>query len=169
VKRKFFISIARIIVCLGLSGFIAAQAAAQEMPPAPVSVAIIRNLNFGAFSQGTGGGDVILYPTGSRTSTGDIILVNMGYLFYPAKFELQGNPGTIVHFLAGPAATLAGSQGGTMTMSISETDPVTPFILPLSPSGTIEIFIGGILTVGSPQANPPGVYSGSFEVMFIQE
>jgi hypothetical protein len=142
---------------------------AQEMPPAPISVSFVMNLNFGAFSQGMGGGSVIIDPAGSRTSMGDIFLVNLGYSYYPAKFELQGNPGTIVHFLAGPPTVLNGSMGGTMTMTLGLTDPPTPFILPSSVNGTVEVYLGGVLTVGSPAANPPGVYSGSFNVMFIQE
>lgn len=143
---------------------------AQEMPPRPVSVSFIRNLSFGAFSQALGAGSVIVSAYGSRTSTGDVLLLNMGYLYYPAIFQLEGNPGAVVHLMAGPDAILTGSQGGTMTMVLGDSEPLSPFILSSSAqNGALQIFIGGTLVVGSPLSNPPGDYSGSFIVMFIQE
>jgi len=142
---------------------------AQEMPPRPVSVSFIRNLSFGAFSQGVGGGSVIIDPAGLRNSVGDIILVSLGYTYYPAIFQIEGNPGTVIHYLAGSAAVLTGNNGGTMTMNLGSTEPPTPFVLPYSGGGTLEVYLGGTLTVGNPLSNPPGDYSGSFVVMFIQE
>jgi hypothetical protein len=169
VKKKFFIIAVRIFCFLGLLIFMTDRVKAQEMPPRPVSVSLIRNLNFGAFTQGTSGGSVILYPSGSRTSMGDIILINFGYLYYPAIFELEGNPGTIVHLMAGSPAVLTGDHGGAMNMVPGDSEPVTPLILPLTSHGVLQVFIGGILTVGNPLANPMGHYSGTFNVMFIQE
>jgi len=142
---------------------------AQEMPPRPISVALNRSLNFGAFSQSVSGGTVTVDPSGVRNSSGDIVLVNMGFLYYPAVFELEGNPGTVVHFMAGPPATLTGSNGGSMTMTLGESEPMSPFILSTSQNGVLQVTIGGTLEVGSPLANPAGGYSGTFIVMFIQE
>lgn len=141
----------------------------QEMPPRPMGASFIRNLNFGAFSTGLSGGTIILDPSGSRTSMGDILLLDYGYLYFPALFELEGNPGTVIHFLAGPPAVLAGDHGGSLTMEVGNTEPSTPFILPLVTNGVLEIAVGGTLSVGGPLANPAGEYSGQFYVMFIQE
>ena len=143
---------------------------AQEMPPRPVSLSLVQSLNFGAFSQSMGGGSVIVYPSGPRIATGDILLVNLGYMYFPALFELEGNPGTVVHFMAGPETILTGSQGGMMTMILGDSEPLSPFILSSSSqNGNLQIYIGGTLIVGNPISNPPGNYSGSFNVMFIQE
>ena len=100
---------------------------------------------------------------------GNIILVNLGYLYYPAIFELEGNPGTILHLMAGSPEVLTGNHGGAMSMIQGDSEPFTPFILPLADDGVLQVFIGGVLTVGNPVANPPGTYNGSFTVMFIQE
>jgi hypothetical protein len=33
----------------------------------------------------------------------------------------------------------------------------------------IPLYIGGILIVGNPAANPPGSYTGSFEITIVRE
>jgi len=142
---------------------------AQEMPPRPIGVSLIQNLSFGAFSVGQTGGTVTIYPYGSRSSTGSIILVNLGFLYYPAVFGLVGNPGTIVHFMAGPPAILTGNHGGFLTLQIGSPDVGDPIILSVAPPGQMQIRVGGTLIVGSPSANPGGTYTGTFLVMFIQE
>ena len=145
------------------------QSHAQEMPPRPIGVYIVQNLSFGGFYQGLTGGTVTIYPSGSRSATGDIILVNMGYLYFPAIFELEGNPGSIVHILTGADALLTGSNGGSLTLHIGDSYPGDPIIINVAPPVRMQIRVGGILIVGNPLANPAGNYSGSFMVMFIQE
>jgi hypothetical protein len=145
------------------------QTYAQEMPPRPLAVYLEQNLSFGAFYHGFTGGSVILYPDGSRISTGDVVLVNMGYLYFEAIFSIDANPGTLISILNGPPATLTGNTGGFMIMHVGESNPVSPFIATeISPERT-RVYIGGVLIVGNSLANPIGDYSGSFMVTFIQE
>jgi hypothetical protein len=141
----------------------------QEMPPRPVSVSFDQNLSFGAFSPGFSGGTVTVTSYGVRFATGSVILVNLGYLYFPAIFLLEGNPGTIVHLLNGPEATLVGSNGGSMTLHLGDATPGDPIIINVAPPGIMQIRIGGTLDVGNQQANPAGFYTGSFSLMFIQE
>ncbi len=170
MKNNILIVSGRVFLITALLVFIIDRSIAQEMPPKPVSVSIVQNLNFGAFLQSVGGGEVTVEASGIRTSTGDVILVNSGYLYYPAIFKLEGNPGTVVHFLAGPATTLIGNHGGQMIMTLGASEPVSPFILSSSSqNATLLIYIGGILEVGNQIANPAGDYGGYFNVMFIQE
>lgn len=145
------------------------QARAQEMPPRPVSVSVIRSLNFGAFSNGVSGGTITVTPFGMRYSTGSLLLIDMGYMYYPAAFEIEGNPGTILHLLNGPDEILTGSGGGTLSLHIGDSNAGDPIILNVAPPGGMEIRIGGTLTAGSPMANPPGLYNGSFTVLIVQE
>jgi hypothetical protein len=164
--------IRRILVSLVIlmpGFFYVVTARAQEMPPRPVEVGFVQNLNFGAFSLGPTGGTVTISPYGIRTSTGDIILVTLGYLYYPAIFTLEGNPGTIVHFLAGSTAVLTGSNGGFLMLALGASNLGDPIIINTAPPGQMEVRVGGTLIVGTPLANPPGTYSGTFMVMFIQE
>lgn len=165
-KSKWFYLAMAITLVLLLGNF---RGLAQEMPPRPIGASLVQNLNFGGFYQGLTGGTVTLYPTGIRYATGDIILVDMGYLYYPAIFELMGNPGSIVHFLAGPDAILSGSNGGTLTLVIGESLPDDPIIINVAPPGTMQVRVGGTLIVGNPLASPAGSYSGTFMIMFIQE
>jgi hypothetical protein len=137
--------------------------------PANISVYTVQNMHFGAFSQGAIGGSIILSPLGTRTATGDIVLLNMGTAYYQAIFEVEAIVGTVISILNGPNATLTGSNGGTMSMSIGSSSPGSPFVNVLQPPNRTPVYIGGTLIVGSPAANPPGTYSGTFYITFNQE
>jgi hypothetical protein len=136
---------------------------------AQVTVNTLQNLSFGAFSHGSLGGTVVIDPNGSRSVTGDVIPLNMGYLYFPAIFEVSAPSGTIINILNGPDAQLSGSNGGAMTLKVGSASPASPFVSTVDPPGQNAITIGATLVVGGPAANPPGTYSGSFSVTFIQE
>jgi hypothetical protein len=142
---------------------------AQEMPPRPIAASFIQNLGFGAFSPGLSGGSVIITSNGVRFATGSVVLVGQGYLYFPAIFGIEGNPGTILHLLNGPDETLVGSNGGSMILHLGEATPGDPIIINVAPPGVLQIRLGGTLTVGNPLSNPAGFYSGMFSLMFIQE
>jgi hypothetical protein len=141
----------------------------QPHPPRPIQVFTVKDINFGAFVQGLSGGTVIVYPNGFRSTTGDIMQVNLGYQFYPAIFEIDVLPGTMISILFGPDAILTGSNGGTLTMHIGASEPQSPFATTAYPPSRTQVRIGGTLIVGNQYANPPGAYSGSFTVTFNQE
>ena len=65
------------------------EAIAQEPPPRPIQVTVLQNMAFGAFSQGATGGTVTVSTGGSRTATGDVVLLNLGYTFNAASFKLR--------------------------------------------------------------------------------
>lgn len=143
----------------------------QELPPRPLTVTVnlSQNLNFGAFYQGNIGGSVIIYNDGARSSTGDIVLLTMGYSFSTGLYDVLANPGTLVSILNGPDAILTGSNGGFMILQIGESDPSNPFIVTTMPPATTQLRIGGTLIVGNPILNPPGNYGGTFDLTFVQE
>lgn len=144
---------------------------AQELPPRPITVTVnmSQNLSFGAFYHFSLGGTVTINSDGSRSSTGDVVLLNLGYTYSTGLYDLVGNPGTLVSILKGPDAVLPGSNGGSMTLKIGDTDPASPFIITTMPPNVTQLRIGGTLIVGSPLANPPGNYSGTFDITFVQE
>jgi hypothetical protein len=142
----------------------------QEMPPRPVIVVVTtQGLSFGAFSQGAIGGSVTVNALGARTSSGDVILMGMGYTYTPALFDVTANRGTLIQILNGPDVVLPGSNGGSMTLHLEASNPASPFIVSTIPPAFTQVTIGGTLIVGSPAANPPGNYGGTFTVTFIQE
>ena len=145
------------------------ELSAQEPPPRPVEVTVSQNLGFGAFAHGPSGGTVIINPVGARSSTGDIILLNLGYSFSAAIYRLVANSGTVISILNGSDITLSGSNGGSMILHIGASVPVSPFVISSTPPDYTVLNIGGTLTVGNSASNPPGSYSGVFYITFIQE
>jgi hypothetical protein len=142
---------------------------AQEPPPRPITVTVTQNLSFGAFTHGAVGGTVIINADASRNATGDVILLNMGYLYSTALYQIVANPGTVVSILNGLDVPLAGSNGGSMILHIGASSPASPFVTNAIPPLTTPLNIGGTLTVGNSAANPPGNYNGTFDVTFVQQ
>ncbi len=145
------------------------EAVAQEPPPRPVEVTSIRDLGFGAFAIGPSGGTISINTAGVRSFTGDIMLLNLVYTFSSATYRFIGNKGTVIAILNGPDITLTGSSGGSMTLHLGLSDPPSPFELTDNPPGVTLMNIGGTLTVGGSGTCPPGNYSGTFYITFIQE
>ena len=145
------------------------KASAQEDPPRPLKVTTFQNLSFGAFIQGNTGGQVIIDPIGSRSLTGDLIPVFLGYQVYPAIFEVEALPGSIITIFNGPDVTMTGNHGGTLNLHIGTSIPTSPFINTINPPFKTQVRIGGTLTVGTMLNNPSGDYIGYFSVTFIQQ
>ena len=142
----------------------------QEFPPRPITVTVnlSQNLSFGAFYQGNAGGSVIISPSGFRSSTGDVVLLSMGYTFNSGLYDVVANRGTRITILNGSNTTLI-NGGSSMTLIIGASDPASPFIITTTPPAATQVRIGGTLIVGNAGANPPGNYSGTFNVTFVQE
>jgi hypothetical protein len=161
-----------VVLLLGfMLFFLQLSVYAQEQPPRPLAIYVspIQSLSFGSVILGSSGGTVIVYPDGTRSSTGDIILGDFGHSYSPALFEIETNIGTLISVVNGPDAILTGSNGGTMTLKIDSSYPISPFVTTESYPNRTYLRIGGTLIVGNSLANPEGSYSGSFVVTFIQE
>jgi hypothetical protein len=95
---------------------------AQEPPPRPIRIDVTaQGLSFGAFYHGAVGGTVVILPSGSRSATGDVVLLGLGYPFSAALFQVHAHPGTVISILNGPDAVLTGIPSGTMTLHIGNT------------------------------------------------
>lgn len=172
MKRRQWIKRPLFILILGfISVFSFAQNPTDTIPqdPGAMSVYTIQNLSFGAFSHGNTGGNVIISNSGTRSVTGDVIPLNMGVQYFHAIFEIDAPQGSIISILNGPDATLTGSNGGSISLQIGNSDPASPFTITVPQPVRTQVNIGGTLTVGSPAANPPGTYTGTFYITFNQE
>jgi hypothetical protein len=171
MKRKVLIRFLFVSAFALTSLLCHAQTPTDTLPgdPGGLYVYTIQNLSFGAFYHGNTGGTVIIESDGSRSTTGDIVALNLGITYFNAIFEIEAPPGTIVSILNGPDATLTGSNGGSMTLSIGTSSPVAPFSTTLSPPSRTQVNIGGTLTVGNNTASPPGSYTGTFYITFNNE
>ena len=134
-----------------------------------LSVFTVQHISFGAFYQGAAGGTVRVSAKGDRTVSGDVIPIQMGHAYFPAIFEIEAPTGTIISVMNGADAVLQGSNGGSMLLRIGESLPRTPLSTTVPPPGRTMITIGGTLEVGGSATTKPGVYSGSFAIIFNQE
>ncbi|HBC79099.1 MAG TPA: hypothetical protein DEO60_13185 [Bacteroidales bacterium] len=142
----------------------------QEPPPRPIRInATAQGLSFGAFYHGASGGTVIISPAGARSSTGDVVLLSLGIPFSAALFQVHAHRGTVVSILNGPDTILSGTPSGTMMLHIGSSNPSSPFVSTVNFNVIIPLYIGGILTVGNSAANPPGSYTGTFDVTIVRE
>ena len=80
-----------------------------------------------------------------------------------------GNAGTLVTIAAIPPVYLY-NGGYKMQLNFGNVAAITstgsPFVLPSD--SWMDVKVGGTLTVGNSSVNPPGEYSGTFTVTFIQ-
>ena len=141
-----------------------------EPPPRPLTVTVnlSSNLSFGAFYQGNAGGSVYIYPDGSRSASGDIVLLGMGVSFSTGLFDVTAYPGTLVSILSG-TSLLTCINGGVLTLKTGDPSTFFPVIINTMPPASTQVRVGGELIVGNPLANPPGAYSGTFDITFVQE
>jgi len=162
---RFFLLIQVILILAGQQWI-----RAQEPPPRPIRInPTAQILSFGAFYHGAAGGTVIVDPSGSRSATGDIVLLGLGYAFSAALFEVHAHPGTVISILNGPDAILTGIPSGTMTLHVGSSNPASPFVSNVNFNIAIQLYIGGTLTVGNSAANPPGSYTGTFDITLVRE
>jgi len=128
-------------------------------------------INFGTYCvNGTGGGTVSIGWDGSRTSTGNIVLLNIAPYAQPAIFEFKLSKGNTVSFTYFPTGILTGSNGGTLTFDIGPTEQGnngSSFTVNTN-AGIITPFkVGGTLHI--PANAIQGTYSGNFDITFQQE
>lgn len=157
-----------ILFCILILMIFHQKSDGQEKPPRPIELLVKteQGLQFGAFTYGLG--TVTITPQGGRTQTGDVILVSLGHTYTPAWIQVKGNIGTLVTININPSSIRNGGYSVPLTFTnpIPISSPSSPFII--TTNNWMDIFIGGTLTVGSSSANPAGSYSGSFDVIFIQ-
>lgn len=164
-KQQFILPFLVLLLLL-----VSIEIKSQEPPPRPIRIDVTaQTLRFGAFYQGAAGGTVIIDPSSSRTSTGDIVLLGMGYPFSAALFEVHAHPGTVISILNGPDVSLIGTPSGSMTLHVGASNPTSPFVSTVHFNVPIPLYIGGTLTVGSPAANPPGSYTGTYSITLVRE
>jgi hypothetical protein len=180
ISPRFSARVRRALLSAG-AGFaslllpVAAHAASDTEPGTtqaiilkPLSFFRVQDLEFGEFIPGTAGGEVRVFPDGSRTATGTITLVAANH--QPARFAGLGTYNRQVDIsvssntiqLTGPGApmTLTQFEIGSTPTAILSTTP-TRFRI-ASTNGIFNFPVGARLTVGANQA--AGDYAGTFSI-----
>lgn len=130
---------------------------------------VIQNMAFGAFYPTSGTATINISPTGVRTISGGAISVGaFNYCQTIVSFTARkGKANTLVH-ITYDATTYLYSGTHSMKVNIGPSDKPNDTYTTL-PNQTVNIKIGGTLTINNITLNPPGNYSGSFLITIIQE
>ena len=141
------------------------------LPQRTLTVTATQSIHFGTICvTGGAGGTVTMGYNGSRTSTGNIVLLAIAPIAQPAIFDIKLCQGRTVIITFDPTTILTGSNGGTLVLDIGPTEKGPNgcrfstnndcnFITPLRVGGTLHV----------PGNALPGTYTGSFAITFNQE
>jgi len=145
--------------------------AQPALPQRSLTVTATQGIHFGTFCITNGvGGTVTVGYGGERSSTGDIVLLNIDPTAHPSVFEIKLCEGRNVIITFDATTVLYGIPSGTLTLDIGPTEK--------GPSGSsfstnsdcnfiTPLRIGGMLHV--PGSVIPGIYTGSFAITFNQQ
>lgn len=136
-----------------------------------ITASQVEAINFGTYYvNGNSGGTVSIAWDGTRSSTGNIVLLNIPPIAQPAIFEIKLAEGNEVSFNYAPTGILTGSNGGSLTFDIGPTEKGvngSTFSVNNSTNFFIPFKVGGTLHI--PSNAIQGTYSGNFDITFNQE
>lgn len=153
------------------------EVSGQTPPSLPERTGILtvtQTLHFGDLTLKTGAssGTVTVDYNGSRTATGDVILLNMGNTAKPAIFQFKLCPGRTVIITYSPTVYLTGSNGGSILLHIGPTScgiSGAQFTSNKGCDDTHYVNVGGTIDISPISSNPAGLYTGSFDLTFNQQ
>ena len=163
-----------LFVCIVLLSLVVnvSRATAQVTATGTASAEIIEALttremsplNFGRFSPETQGGKIILTPDGVRSVQGTVVLA--GGTHSSASFYVSGQyEATFSISLPLSPVVLTNLQNEkTMIVSDWQSSPTPGVGMGKLVGGSTTIYIGATLMVGDMNANPVGMYAGTFTV-----
>jgi hypothetical protein len=126
----------------------------------PIAIAAIASLRFGVIARPSTAGTLTVSTAGAVSTTGGVTgsnAINQGTLGPRAgTFRVSGEPGRSFVVIMPPTATVT-APTGSMTISLFTVGALTG-----SPAGTLDIAVGGTLTVGANQTVGP--YSGTYQI-----
>lgn len=170
--RRYLFSLFSLIVMS--TGVIAAQTAPPVSVTGHVTAQVITTLaavetsqmNFGRFSPGPQGGELILTPENNISVMGSVWPGSGTH--NAASFYVTGDPG-IAYTITLPAEPVTITHMGTArTMTVEDWISVPA---PTPGAGMLEdgsqtVFVGATLKVGTLNDNPVGIYTGTYTITF---
>lgn len=123
-------------------------------------------LNFGKFSPGPQGGEIILNPEGSISVTGSVV-VGTG-VHNPASFYITGEVDVAysITLPVNPVVLTHISNAKTMLIDSWNSIPAPGIGTGMMQNGFQIVYVGATLRVGTLADNPVGIYRGSYEITF---
>jgi hypothetical protein len=172
------VTLARTFLCLVALLFVTksiyAQSALTASAEGHISAEIIpvftasetAQMNFGKFSPGPQGGQIILSPQGTISVLGSVF-AGSG-LHNAASFYLTGHDGGTYNITlpVNPVVITHTTTGKTMHVDNWTSVPAPGIGTGILTDGFQTVYIGATLKVGTLSDNPIGIYTGSYTVIF---
>ena len=136
------------------------------------------DLAFGdiSLSDASGSGTVTVDPSGSRSSTGSVVLMEMGGTYSSGTFSLDILAGHTLNITISPTSLSNGSYSMEMVLTGAQVESTTITASGGVVSGSFvssttnpTLYVGATLTVGPMSSNPAGTYNGTIEITVNQE
>jgi len=123
-------------------------------------------MNFGRFSPGPYGGEIILTPQGTISLVGSI--AKGGGIHNAASFSLTGDNSTTFSINLPKSSTILTNTSDAKTMIVKNWVSIPA---PGPGAGTLKggiqtVYVGATLEVGTINDNPVGIYTGSYTITF---
>ena len=164
------------ILASAIAALVTTAPAFAKQRTADAQIAIVRrlefirveNLDFGKVIRATTAGTVTIAPDGTRTKTGNVILIGTG--FQPAKFAGMGTNNQNVDVSIGSATIFATGPGAPMRVRTFVMGSTPTAVLTTAPqrfrinsaTGIFVFPVGATLEVGANQT--PGTYTGTWTI-----
>jgi hypothetical protein len=171
-------TMAKIFLCLAIFIIATYSMYAQSVPVASatghITAEIIpvftasetAQMNFGKFSPGPQGGELILTPQGAISILGSVYAANS--LHNAASFYLTGHDGSTynISLPTSPVILTHINSGKTMLVDNWTSSPSPGIGTGILKDGFQVVYIGATLKVGTLSDNPIGSYAGTYEITF---
>lgn len=130
------------------------------------TAAEIAQLNFGRFSPGPDGGEIIITPEGNISVLGSIYK-GTG-IHNAASFYVSGENYASVTITLPDQPVVLQHVSGTRTLLVKDwiSNPGTGMSAGVLQEGALTVYVGATLQVGSVEDNPVGVYAGTYAITF---
>ena len=172
--KKVFIYISLIFVFIGTGSGLYGQAIAPASATGDIFAEIIpvfsasetAQMNFGKFSPGPQGGEIILSPENYISVLGSVY--SGSGLQSAASFYVSGDVDAIYSISLPGGPVLITNTRSAQTMSVENwlSTPAPGLGTGLLQNGFQVVNVGATLKVGTLKDNPVGIYKGSYTVTF---
>lgn len=117
--------------------------------------------NAGRFALVGNGGSVTITPQGTRLVEGSILVLDGP--FSQGAFTIAGSEHSTISVILPSGIQMLYHSNSVNTIYIDKWD----FDVPTSNGGYLIVNIGATLNFKSAEANPPGLYTGNYQVIFF--
>lgn len=135
-----------------------------EIVPATVATEV-KPLSFGQFSTVGSGGNVVVSPQGSRTSSGSVLLSESSA--HQGVFSIFGSQNNSVQVILPSSPVYIYHQNGVNYMYLDTWTVDIPKDANSKSSKELMVSVGSTLHIGPIETNPVGSYTCTYPIIFV--